>query len=63
MTGMYNDGVEGIKMIKQRGGQVIAQDEATSVIFGMNKLAIHAGFADHIVSLEKIVPKILELIN
>lgn len=60
MTGMGRDGVEGMKAIKKAGGKTIAQDEKSSIIFGMNKAAIDAGCVDEIVSLEKMAEKILE---
>jgi len=60
MTGMARDGVEGIRRIKEDGGRTIAQDEETSVVFGMNKLAIQSGYVDKVVSLEKILPTILD---
>ncbi|MBN2102904.1 chemotaxis response regulator protein-glutamate methylesterase [bacterium] len=63
MTGMCADGVKGVQSIKNKNGRVIAQDERTSVIFGMNKLAIQAGYVDEIVPLNQIIPKILEHIN
>ena len=63
MTGMCADGVRGVKQIKDKHGRVIAQDEKTSVIFGMNKLAIQAGHVDEVVPLKQIIPKILDYIN
>ncbi len=59
MSGMCTDGVEGVRYIKENQGTVIAQDEATSAIFGMNKIAIQLGRVDHIVALDQIVPTIL----
>jgi two-component system chemotaxis response regulator CheB len=62
MTGMSADGVEGVRAIKRNRGIVIAQDEETSAIFGMNKLAIQSGMVDHIVPLERIVPTLLRYV-
>ncbi len=56
MTGMGNDGLEGARAIKARGGTVLVQDEATSVIYGMPKAVFDAGLADAAVSLEQIAP-------
>jgi two-component system, chemotaxis family, protein-glutamate methylesterase/glutaminase len=61
MTGMGKDGVEGIKEIKHAGGQTIAQDKESSVIFGMNKIAIESGAVDNIVSLNKIAHEIINI--
>lgn len=54
LTGMGNDGCRGVQQIKAAGGHVIAQDEATSVIFGMNAEAIKTGAVDQILPLENI---------
>ena len=62
MTGMGSDGVEGIKAIKKCGGITIAQDEKTSVIFGMNKVAIQSGCIDKVLALDKIADELVELI-
>lgn len=61
MTGMGKDGVLGMKAIKDAGGHTIAQDEKTSIIFGMNKVAIESQCIDHIVSLEHIIDEIFEI--
>ncbi|MDM7925274.1 MAG: chemotaxis protein CheB, partial [bacterium] len=44
-------------------GRVIAQDEATSVVFGMNRLAIESGCVDRVVPLQEIVPALLECLT
>ena len=48
MTGMGCDGTEGMKKIKAQGGYSIAQDESTSVVYGMPKSVVDAGLADEI---------------
>lgn len=58
LTGMGRDGVEGMQAIKRAGGITIAQDESSSVIFGMNKLAIETGCVDRVVSLDKIAEEL-----
>jgi len=60
MTGMGSDGAEGIKAIKKAGGVTIAQDEGSSAVFGMNKVAVESGYVDDVVPLEKIAEKIME---
>jgi len=54
LTGMGNDGVRGAQVMKNVGGCVIAQDEATSVIFGMNAEAIRSGVVDQVLPIEEI---------
>jgi two-component system chemotaxis response regulator CheB len=54
LTGMGNDGAEGAKAIKSAGGLVLAQDEATSVIFGMPAEVIKAGVVDHVLPIDDI---------
>lgn len=58
LTGMGSDGARGARAIKQAGGFVIAQDEATSVIFGMPAEAIKAGVVDQTLSIDDIYPAI-----
>jgi two-component system chemotaxis response regulator CheB len=54
LTGMGNDGTNGAKAIKSAGGLVLAQDEATSVIFGMPAEVIKAGAVDQVLSIDDI---------
>ncbi len=54
MTGMGSDGLLGTKNLKAKGGYIIAQNEASSVVYGMPKVVIDAGLADEIVSLDNI---------
>ncbi len=61
MTGMGRDGTEGIKELKNLGGFCLAQDEASSVIYGMPRSVVEAGFADVISPLEKIAQRINEV--
>lgn len=63
MTGMGKDGVEGMRAIKKSGGKTIAQDEKTSVIFGMNKVAIECKCVDRIVPLESIAEELFKIIG
>jgi two-component system chemotaxis response regulator CheB len=60
MTGMGRDGATGIQNIKNRGGYTIAQDEATSVVFGMNKVAINENGINEVVPLQVIAGKIVD---
>lgn len=54
MTGMGDDGAEGIGKIKRAGGRTIAQDESTSVVFGMPRVAIERGYVDRVVPLDRM---------
>lgn len=59
MTGMGRDGAEGLKKIRQTGGYTMAQDEDTSVVFGMNRVAVELGAVNEIVPLGDIMPRIV----
>jgi two-component system chemotaxis response regulator CheB len=54
LTGMGNDGVDGLCAVKRCGGCVIAQNQETSVVFGMPGAAIGAGVADAVLALDAI---------
>lgn len=54
MTGMGSDGSVGARAIKAAGGTVLAQDERTSVVWGMPGAVVHAGLADAVVALEQL---------
>jgi two-component system chemotaxis response regulator CheB len=58
LTGMGNDGARGVKAVKSAGGTVIAQDEATAVIFGMPAEAIKTGAVDEVLGIDEIYPAI-----
>ncbi len=54
MTGMGQDGLRGCELIRERHGQIVVQDEATSVVWGMPGYVAQAGYADKIVPLNQI---------
>ncbi len=58
LTGMGNDGREGSRALKQKGASIWAQDEATSVIYGMPAAIVDAGLADEILAISDIASRI-----
>jgi len=62
LTGMGRDGAEGMSAIKRRNGRTIAQNEATSLIFGMPREVIEKGDADHVLPVFKISEGIIQLL-
>ena len=58
MTGMGSDGVLGLRLLKRQGSRVIAQDEASCIVFGMPGEAVKAGVVDVITPLEQIASEI-----
>ena len=61
LTGMGDDGVIGISRIRDAGGTTIAQDEETSIVFGMPKQAIDRGCIDTVMPLGKISGLLIDL--
>jgi two-component system, chemotaxis family, protein-glutamate methylesterase/glutaminase len=59
LTGMGSDGVNGLKTVKEAGGFTIAQDEATSAIFGMPRVAIESNIIDKVLPITEIGEEIL----
>ncbi len=62
LTGSGHDGALGVTAIKQRGGTVVAQDEASSEFFGMPSAAIKTGAVDFVLPLEEIGPTLTALV-
>ena len=63
LTGMGSDGLVGLRELKARGGLVIAQDEATSDVFGMPGAALHAGLAPVGTPLPAIAGRVVEAVR
>ena len=59
LTGMGDDGIEGTRAVVERGGYVIAQDEASSVVWGMPGAVVRAGLAHEVLPLNQIADAIL----
>lgn len=62
LTGMGHDGQSGMKAIKMAHGRTIAQDEGTSVVYGMPKAVVESGMADKIVPLGMIAGEIANMV-
>ncbi len=60
LTGMGNDGSQGVRQVKQHGGQVLAESEESSVVYGMPREAVATGCVDRVVSLDEIPSAILD---
>jgi two-component system chemotaxis response regulator CheB len=63
LTGMGNDGGEGTRAVKTGGGITIAQDEETSMIYGMPRAAFETGCVDYVLPLTGIPPKLIEIVG
>jgi two-component system chemotaxis response regulator CheB len=63
MTGMGQDGLRGCERIHERGGQVIVQNEATSVVWGMPGFVARAGIADAVLPLVELAPEVLRRVR
>jgi two-component system chemotaxis response regulator CheB len=61
LTGMGRDGAEGLLAIRRAGGYTIAQDEATSIVYGMPKEAVLLGAAQRVLPLAAIGPALVSL--
>jgi two-component system chemotaxis response regulator CheB len=61
LTGMGTDGAQGLAAIQARGGMTMAQDEGSSVVFGMPREAIRLGAANVVLPLERIAPLLIDL--
>ena len=60
MTGMGRDGADGLLKIRKTGGHTIAQNEETSVVYGMNRVAVEIGAVDEVVGLNIITDQIIK---
>ena len=63
LTGMGGDGSSGLKSLHDRGGRTIAQDEASSIVFGMPKEAIALGSVDEVLPLGEIAGRLVRLVR
>ena len=63
LTGMGNDGTMGLRLLKRHGCFVLAQDEATCIVYGMPKTAVDAGVVDEVLPLGRIAPRIVDIVS
>ena len=63
LTGMGHDGADGMKAMRDAGARTLAQDEKSSVVFGMPKVAFERGGAERLVTLSEIANAILRLLG
>jgi len=63
MSGMGDDGVAGMKEIRMAGGTTLAQDAKSSVIFGMNRLAVERGYIQKVVALDRIPVELMQRVG
>jgi two-component system chemotaxis response regulator CheB len=61
LTGMGEDGAAGLEAMRQRGALTLAQDEGTSVVYGMPKAAVELGAVDQVLPIDRIAPTLVEL--
>jgi two-component system chemotaxis response regulator CheB len=61
LTGMGQDGLRGVEILKAQGASILAQDEASSVVWGMPGAVVNAGLADRVLALDRVVPEILRM--
>jgi len=59
LTGMGNDGMEGVRALKLKGGRALAQSDATCVVYGMPKAIVDAGLSDEIVDIDDMAQAIM----
>ncbi|MGH7741072.1 MAG: protein-glutamate methylesterase/protein-glutamine glutaminase [Candidatus Eiseniibacteriota bacterium] len=63
LTGMGQDGLKGCERLVAAGSRVLAQDEASSVVWGMPGMVARAGYADRILPLDRIAAEILQRVS
>jgi two-component system chemotaxis response regulator CheB len=63
LTGMGSDGTLGLRLLKRHGCYVVAQDEASCVVYGMPKAAVEAGVTDAVLPLDAIDGRIIATVR
>jgi two-component system chemotaxis response regulator CheB len=59
LTGMGQDGLRGAEILQAQGASILAQDESSSVVWGMPGAVVNAGIADRVLPLDQVIPEIL----
>lgn len=63
LTGMGNDGMEGMRVLREKGGYVLAQNESSCVVYGMPKAVVDAKLADQILDIEQIADSLVTAVK
>ncbi len=63
LTGMGSDGLEGIRALKQKGGYIMAQNEASCVVYGMPKAIVDANLSDHTLDIDNIADALIKAVK
>ena len=63
LSGMGRDGVDGLGAVKKAGGRVLAQSEATCVVYGMPRVAVEAGWVDEILGPDEMAQKVIAAVS
>ena len=63
LTGMGGDGADGMLAMRRAGARTMAQDEASSVVFGMPRVAYEKGGAERLISIDDIAYAIIQILN
>lgn len=63
LTGMGNDGAQGLRLLKKSGSATVAQDEASSLVYGMPREAVATGAVDTVLPLEEIAAHLITLLS
>lgn len=63
LTGMGQDGLRGCECIRSQGGQILVQDQASSVVWGMPGFVANAGFADRVIPLGQMADEIISRLS
>ena len=60
---MGRDGADGLRALREQGGHTIAQDEATSVVYGMPGVVVAEGLADTVLPIDQIAAHLVKLVT